>query len=866
MLSTLRNQSMRGGRLKGLLVAVLLMGSGAALGAEVPVTLCATSGTATLPDGANVPVWGYTDCSASASLTAPGGPAIDATVGDTINVTLTNDLPEDTGLLFQGQGMVPDRTGVASGAAGSYSFTATQPGTYLYEAALLPNDEHQVAMGLYGALVVRPATPGQAYDDASTAFDDEAMLILSEIDPALNNSADPAAFDMRNFAPRYFLINGKAYPDTATIPSAAGDKLLLRYVNAGAKHHSMGVLGLRQRFVAKDASLLATGDVELVTETLAPGQTADAIAAIPASATTESRFAVYDGSLMLHNNGAAGFGGMLTFVTAGAGTAAAGPVTSNVALTPNPTNGTVAVGLSASVSSSSSTVDSVEYFIDATAAGGTGTAMAGTTTASASISVSTLGALTSGNHTFYVHGHDTAGNWGAFSSAVLNLDKTGPTTGPLTLTPNPSNGSVAVALSATANDSATGNSNVTAAQYTIDGGTAVAMTLGGAPAPIRSLTATLPTGLAAGSHPVTVRSQDAFGNWGPVSSAQLNVVAGGPSTTVNSVVPSPNNGTVPLDSTHPVVRATATMASTGSTIAAAEGFIDTVGASGTGFPFVPSDGQWNSPTETGYADIPLATIASLSGGNHTIYVRGKDAAGNWGSTSTKPLVIDKTAPAIGSATITPSTIVFGTAGVTLSVTATDVGTGVAGGQYWIDGSATPPGTATAFTGSSATISTGTLPGGVHTVYVRVRDSAQNWSAVSSVTLYVVQAVNDAPAAISANGSATQTSDVNAANGVLANDQPTGMAGRTATITSAPARTSGNGSGTITVTCPVSLGIPATPAISGNTICTNGAYRVTLNGVGNGGNARRSKRGTFQFTYTETLNGASSAATVTITVN
>ena len=43
-------------------------------------------------------------------------------------------------------------------------------------------------MGLYGALVVRPATAGQAYDDAATAFDDEAVLVLSEIDPALNNA------------------------------------------------------------------------------------------------------------------------------------------------------------------------------------------------------------------------------------------------------------------------------------------------------------------------------------------------------------------------------------------------------------------------------------------------------------------------------------------------------------------------------------------------------------------------------------------------------------------------------------------------------------------------------------------------------
>jgi hypothetical protein len=81
------------------------------------------------------------------------------------------------------------------------------------------------------------------------------------------------------------------------------------------------------------------------------------------------------------------------------------------------------------------------------------------------------------------------------------------------------------------------------------------------------------------------------------------------------------------------------------------------------------------------------------------------------------------------------------------------------------------------------------------------------------------------------------------------------------------RTSGTGAGTLTLSCPGSLGTAATPSISGQTICANGAYRVTLTGVGNNNNQRAaSKRGTFQFTYTEKLNGVTSTATVVITVN
>ena len=941
MLNTSRNQSMRGARLTGLLAAVLLAGSGATMGATVPVSLCATTGTTTLPDGASVPVWGYTaDC---AAVNAPGGPTIYANAGDTVQVTLTNNLPEATGLLFHGQGMVLDTTGIASGST-TYTITATQPGTFLYEAALLPNAEHQAAMGLYGALVVRPSDatfapiagtsmgadptgltltdstasfpttligetlnnktdgsncviasvtstslvcaarlsggtnnawavgdaysgPSFAYGSASAAYNDEAVLVLSELDPALNNSTDPTAFDLRNVAPKYFLINGKAYPDTATLPSAANDKVLLRYVNAGAKHHSMAVLGLRQSFIAKDASPLPTADVAVVAETLAPGQTADAIATIPAAATTDSKFAVYDGSLLLHNNGAAGFGGMLTFVTAGTGSAALGPATRNVALTPNPTNGTVTVALSATVSSASSTVDAVEYFIDATGAGGAGTAMVGTTTASASISLATLASLGSGNHTFYVHGHDTAGNWGAFSSAVLSLDKTGPTTGGLTLSPNPSNGSVSVALSGTGNDTASGNSNVVAAQYRIDRAPATAMTMGSAPAPVRGFTATIPSGLAAGAHTIAVRSRDALGNWGASATITLNVVATGPVASHVNAVPNPNNGALPLSSSQPVVRVTATLTSTGSAVAGAEGFVDTAGAPGSGFPFVPSDGQWSSATEIGYADIPLATVNALSSGNHTIFVRGKDAVGNWGATSTTTLLIDRTAPAINGVTPSPATVAFGTLSVTLSVTASDTGgAGVTGGQYWIDGTATPPATAKSFVGTNPAIDTSTLAGGTHTVYVQVRDAAGNWSTAASVTLYVVQAVNDTNT-FSANNNATQTIGVGSGSGLLVNDQPTGVAGRVIALASAPVRTSGTGAGTLTLSCVNSLGTSATPPVSGQTICTNGAYRVTLHGVGNN-NAQRnnSKVGTFTFTYTETLNGVTSTAAVTIAVN
>ncbi len=89
---------------------------------------------------------------------------------------------------------------------------------------------------------------------------------------------------MRNFKPRYFLVNGKVHPQTAPIAASSGQRLLLRYVNAGIGYHSMGVLGASQRIVGVDGNRLLNGTTDIsrtfVAETFGPGQTADAIVTV----------------------------------------------------------------------------------------------------------------------------------------------------------------------------------------------------------------------------------------------------------------------------------------------------------------------------------------------------------------------------------------------------------------------------------------------------------------------------------------------------------------------------------------------------------------------------------------------------------
>ncbi len=598
----------------------------------------AVTGSTTLA-GLAVNVRGYN--LSGAAVTKPGGPKLTATVGQPVVLALHNDLAEATSLTIRGQNLPTDQVGAAPGGVRLYTFTPTEPGTFIYEAGPLVNTQHQVAMGLYGTLVVNP--------DSGPAAND-ALIVISEIDPALSNSATPATFDMRNYAPKYTLINGAVYSSTASASLgevAAGEDILLRYVNAGINYHSMSVLGADQQIVADDGHALANPYM-VVAQTVGPGQTTDAIVHASDSAAAGTVLTVFDANLQLRNRNrrpatstaTVSYGGALGFVQIGGTpdpTDVVGPLASNLSATTTSISATIS-----DVTTGGGDIDAAEYSIDGEAA----VAFAGTFGTPTESVNDTFAMLVPGSHTIRVRGHDSAGNWGLWASVVVSTDNQSPTVTGLTLTPNPSNGTGGVALHATASDVGSGGSNIVSAEYSVDGGSAVVIVPNNVAA-TASLDATIPSGLGEGDHSVTVSATDAGGNVGSAT-ITLTVDQTGPPTSSVTVAPSPNNGTIGINSSTPAVRVTASATDTTSKVVQAEGFIDTVGANGGGFPFVPTDGAWTSLTESIRVDIPLTTIAALSGGNHTIYVHAKDAAGNWGATSTTVLVIDKTPPTVSS--------------------------------------------------------------------------------------------------------------------------------------------------------------------------------------------------------------------------
>ena len=740
--------------LLGLLFGPALM----AEAADVTIDLYAASGTTTMPAGGQaVTVLGYT--TSGGPVTTPGGPVLTVNEGDVVHIRLHNLLTETTSLQFPGQAIVPDAAGLAPSATQTktYTFTASRAGTYLYESGLVANTQHQSAMGLHGALVVRAANPTQAYDDPSTAFDTDAVLVLSEIDPTLNNAANPAAFDMRKFAPRYFLVNGRPHPDAPAVHAASGARLLLRYVNAGQQYHSMAVLGADQRLVGYDGSQLRSASADLsrrhVADTFGPGQSADAIVTLPTTA-TDRRLTVYDASMSLHNSNLAGMGGMLTFVAVtgtGGATDTAGPVSSGLAYSAGTLTGTAD-----ETATGGKTVAAAELRLDSLAASPTAMTAGDGAFDEVTEQVSATLSLPSGQHVAYVRSRDALGNWGPYTSILLmSGDATGPATSSPTLAPSATNGATgtSVAVSATADDTAGGGSTITAAEFFIDtlgaNGTGTAMTVA-TPAAVSSIdgvvTQTMLAGLASGAHTVSIHSQDAQGNWGDPVTATLTLDRTGPSTSGASAAPTPNNGTLPFNSATAAVRVQATLADplasgVNTPISAGEVFIDAVGGNGTGIPLAPSDGAFSNASEAAYTDIPLATVQAMSTGTHTLSIHAKDVAGNWGPLTTTTLVVDKVRPTVSGLVALPNPT-LGAVTLALSATASDNLTTVNRAEWYLG---TDPGvgnaTAMTITGTgpwslSGTVSVATLSDGNYTVYVRARDAAGNWSTSASTVIQV----------------------------------------------------------------------------------------------------------------------------------
>jgi len=208
-------------------------------GTNPTFTLTTKTGYINTPDDNVVFMWGYSE--GGGSFQHPS-PVLCVNEGDTVTIILQNTLPEDVSITFPGQdnvlangipaqpqfdggGNLISLTDVAAANGGSmtYSFTANHPGTFIYQSGT--NPAKQVRMGLFGVLIVRPNLGANYVNnrtDSEFNPNTEFLVLLSEIDPYLNQAVERGqSFNMANYHPRYWLINGRGFPDSFAPNGAA---------------------------------------------------------------------------------------------------------------------------------------------------------------------------------------------------------------------------------------------------------------------------------------------------------------------------------------------------------------------------------------------------------------------------------------------------------------------------------------------------------------------------------------------------------------------------------------------------------------------------------------------------------------------
>jgi hypothetical protein len=300
------------------------------------------------PDGEAIYSWGY-GCNGTPTGFLPAGisgascgtmqvpgPTLIVTEGAPVSVTLTNNLPTaagNTSMVFPGFNVTTScPTSTAAGApqqglltceavpGGSvtYTFTASAPGTHAYYSGT--QGDLQIEMGLYGAVVVLPATvPANcnagyhtlnsaakthwgegdfrlahaAYDHPGTCYDREYLFQWAEMDARIHQQAlaqvnatvasgvcaaatNPGcSLDVQTepYHPAYFLINGRSMPDlmdpnfageyphqpyNANPHMHPGELTLIRTIGQGRWQHPFHEHANHVRILARDGNLVLT--------------------------------------------------------------------------------------------------------------------------------------------------------------------------------------------------------------------------------------------------------------------------------------------------------------------------------------------------------------------------------------------------------------------------------------------------------------------------------------------------------------------------------------------------------------------------------------------------------------------------------
>ncbi len=302
------------------------------------------------PDGSAVYSWGY-GCNGAPAGFAPAGmpnaacstmqvpgPTLIVHENDVVTVNLMNGLPNpagNTSILFPGFTLTSTCANSATnpqgllaceatpGATVSYTFTASAPGTHAYYSGT--QGDLQIEMGLYGAVIVLPATTPancnagyhalnlqaqsahvetdfrlahSAYDHPASCYDREYLFQWAEMDPRIHKQAEAqtqsklgcavgavgCSLDVQTepYHPAYFLINGRSMPDLMDPNYASeyphqpyngnphmhpGELTLIRTIGQGRWQHPFHEHANHVRILARDGNLVLSSSTTPVAYT-----------------------------------------------------------------------------------------------------------------------------------------------------------------------------------------------------------------------------------------------------------------------------------------------------------------------------------------------------------------------------------------------------------------------------------------------------------------------------------------------------------------------------------------------------------------------------------------------------------------------
>lgn len=252
-----------------------------------PLTLTAAPGEAPLvvPDGPATKAWLY-------NATAPG-PVIRARQGDTLSITVQNDLPEPTTVHWHGLRVPVAQDGmpflsqdpIAPGDSFDYELPLHDAGTFWYHPHV--NSSEQVGRGLHGLLIVEEppeiAARLQADRDLTWAIDDWRLDQEAQIAPFGNRHDQSHGGRTGNV----LTVNGTYLTRT---PVRAGERIRLRICNvSNAQNFHLNFAPFDPWLIALDGHPVTPQQLGDTGVWLGAGQRADLILDIDVAPGTPAR-------------------------------------------------------------------------------------------------------------------------------------------------------------------------------------------------------------------------------------------------------------------------------------------------------------------------------------------------------------------------------------------------------------------------------------------------------------------------------------------------------------------------------------------------------------------------------------------------